>query len=114
MISVGGFPASFHIEIGPVFLVGETGKPQNPRRIGGGGVSTEFAGHGMEKSFCLVESHAVDLPSDLKFCGRTGQNIIRFWYSSGVLNGFEGPRPALIQVEIDMADGFDVFLGPRR
>ena len=30
-----------------------------------------------------------------------------------VFNGFQGFRPAVIQVKINMPDGFDVFLGSR-
>src|SRR4029077_15693164 len=48
MISVRRFPASFHIEIGPIFLVGETRQAQDPRSIRGGWISPEFARQGMK------------------------------------------------------------------
>ncbi len=96
MAGVRRFPASLDIKVCFVFLVRKTGQAQNPRRISGGGISAEFACHGVQKSFRLVETQALHLPDDLEFPRRTGQDIIWFRDRAGVFNGCDGFRPAVI------------------
>ena len=67
-----------------------------------------------KKTFGLFEIHAFDFPDDLMFLRRTIQHVIRLGDDTGILDGFEGLRAAVVQVEIDMPDGLDVFLGPSR
>ncbi len=46
--------------------------------------------------------------------GRTIQHVVRLGDDARILDGFEYFRSALIQVEIDVPDGLDFLLGPRR
>src|SRR5216683_3073145 len=103
--------AGLHIEVCFVLLVGETGNPQYASRVGRGGIATKLARHCMQETFGLFEIHALDFPDNLMLLGRTIQNVIRLGDDTGILNSFEGFRASMIQVEIDMPDGLDLFLG---
>ena len=68
----------------------------------------------MQEPFCLFETHAFHLPYNLEFSRRTGQDVIWFRDGARVFDGFQSFRSPMIQVEINVPDGFDVFLCSRR
>ena len=68
----------------------------------------------MQEPFCLFETHAFHLPYNLEFSRRTGQDVIWFRDGARVFDGFQSFRSPMIQVEINMPDGLDVFLRSRR
>src|SRR3984893_843243 len=112
MVRFRGFSPGLDIEICLVLLVGETGNSQDASRIGRRGIATELACYGMQETFGLFEIDAFDFPNNLMLVGRTVQHVVRLGDDARILDSFEGFRASMVQVEIDMLDGLDVFIVP--
>jgi len=57
-----------------VFVVQETRQPENPIAVSASGISAEGNGEKFEQAFLLGKPEVIDLPQDLVFARRCGQD----------------------------------------